>query len=1421
MKKILFLSILFFSIYTLAHAAAPVVFYSDLISGPNTGGQGNKGVFVTISGNNFGATRGSSYVTVGGGQVDNYPVWSDSKVVFQLGSSASTGNIVVTTSEGLSNAIPFTVRSGNIYFVDINSPNNPGSGTYSDPWRSPASYYSTMRAGDTCYIRSGTYTGRYGHQTAYYNVSFGRNVSGSLNNEIAWVAYPGETVRFEANTYTGAEGNFDWYNSSRSYYVVSGFQLYARYRQCARMSGRNNRFINNDCEGLKTHAYAIINPIGSNNDKIYGNTLHGATSGNKLDHPLYIGYGTDDLDFGWNHIFNNDVGVGPAISINQDYADQNGYRFENILIHDNIIDCRDSSEALRAIGFIGQADGSSAKVYNNIIIEGGGDVSWNYCIYIYSGSLDLYNNTIYNAKGSYAIRLQKLVDGSNTYIPETIRIKNNIITTQSGCGYFNISNENEMVLLETDYNCYFGDGNGPARDSHAVNVNPLFVNAPSNLRPQLGSSCINSGYDTTSLVSRDIDGNLRPSVSVDIGAYEYVSAIPDNQSPSTPTNLTATAASTTQINLSWSTSSDNIGVSGYKIYRDGALEDLSSSTIYFDTGLQESTTYSYQVSAYDTSGNESGLSSAVQADTGSSNSASVLASIGDKSVSETDTLSFQVSATDANGDSLSYSAATLPTGATFSSRTFSWTPSYAQSGSYTLTFTVSDGRGGSDSETITITVDDVDLSAAINLSAAAAPTSGTAPLTVVFTVSATSTNGSIVGYEWDFEGKGNYAWNSSVSGNCSYAYSGAGNYVATVRVTDSIGGQDTHSTLIQVQEPVTAPQIAVSTDSTSGTAPVKVKFTVSATSATGISKYEWDFEGDGRYEHKSKKSGNVVKNYSKAGVYTATLRVTDFAALSTIAETIISVSENSSAPSVSLSLSDTSGTAPSSIDLTANNLNSADLIRYEWDFDGDGSFDQSTYDNATVSYTYREVGIFNPEVRVTDKNNLSASASSEIIIEEDGEISRPTASFTPSTTEGEAPLSIDFADQSQGTITEKAWDFDGDASDDRALSQGDASYAYTDPGYYVVGLKVTNDSGVTDKTSSQIKVTAIDVKPVVIIEPEASETVKGNVSLSVSVDSRISPDQVTYQYQLQGDSTWIDIGSSISYPYFSRWDTTAVSSNNYLIRALAVNGVTYTSDSVTISVDNQSSDPDSQETTTGTGEYLKQAKIDSSKLEETYLYDGTKVAMPYQAVSADDTLSVTIVDETLLSNKVDDSNSSLVDMDSYRNISLASNTTELDKEAVIRIPYQDDDNDGYVDGTDVEEGTLNIYRYDESSGEWLQVFDIIVHPDENYVEAKTNHFSLFGLAGGAAAAAGGGGGGGGGGCFIATASYGSAMEREVVLLREFRDDYLLTNRIGEAFVRFYYRHSPPIADYIRNKKTVKSLVRFCLLPLVKLAGALK
>jgi chitodextrinase len=106
----------------------------------------------------------------------------------------------------------------------------------------------------------------------------------------------------------------------------------------------------------------------------------------------------------------------------------------------------------------------------------------------------------------------------------------------------------------------------------------------------------------------DATNHIVYSSNWDAGVWKLTLLPPDTTPPSAPTNLTATAASQTQVNLSWTASTDNVGVVGYNVYRNGALVGTTTTNSYQDTGLTASTSYSYTVAAYDAAGNISALS---------------------------------------------------------------------------------------------------------------------------------------------------------------------------------------------------------------------------------------------------------------------------------------------------------------------------------------------------------------------------------------------------------------------------------------------------------------------------------------------------------------------------------------------------------------------------------------------------------------------------------------------------------------------------------------------------------------------------------------------------------------------------------------------------------------------------------------------
>jgi len=98
----------------------------------------------------------------------------------------------------------------------------------------------------------------------------------------------------------------------------------------------------------------------------------------------------------------------------------------------------------------------------------------------------------------------------------------------------------------------------------------------------------------------------------DIGAYEFGSYSTDTQAPGAPSNVTYTAKSRTAINLLWNGSQDNVGVSGYDVYKDGVKVNGSAitGTSYNVTGLAPNTAYTFTVKARDAAGNTSAASAA-------------------------------------------------------------------------------------------------------------------------------------------------------------------------------------------------------------------------------------------------------------------------------------------------------------------------------------------------------------------------------------------------------------------------------------------------------------------------------------------------------------------------------------------------------------------------------------------------------------------------------------------------------------------------------------------------------------------------------------------------------------------------------------------------------------------------------------------
>ncbi|MBV1855956.1 DUF4832 domain-containing protein, partial [Catellatospora tritici] len=102
---------------------------------------------------------------------------------------------------------------------------------------------------------------------------------------------------------------------------------------------------------------------------------------------------------------------------------------------------------------------------------------------------------------------------------------------------------------------------------------------------------------------------------VNLGGVSTNACTGDCAAPSVPTGLAVTARTDTSVSLSWSASTDNVGVTGYQVLRDGVVAGSPTGTTFTDTGRSPGNTYQYTVRALDAAGNVSGQSAAVSATT--------------------------------------------------------------------------------------------------------------------------------------------------------------------------------------------------------------------------------------------------------------------------------------------------------------------------------------------------------------------------------------------------------------------------------------------------------------------------------------------------------------------------------------------------------------------------------------------------------------------------------------------------------------------------------------------------------------------------------------------------------------------------------------------------------------------------------------
>jgi hypothetical protein len=540
-----------------AEADDPVLFFSDLTSGPRTGNSdtsggripGQDGAIVTLWGRNLGFAPGSAQVFCNGAPAASYYYAGSATnpanlstyhkmemIVFQVSHLAQVGpgGIYVVAGGKQSGSLPFTVRSGAIHFVMTSGDDEVGTGSWSQPWRTITKAVDTMGAGDVAYIGHGV------NETNEFDASAAVNLrsDGAPGNPKALVVYPGATARVGNPTLERAFFFYDWNNDRfTTDWVIAKFHITTG--QLGAPANHGFRVIGNYITAPNGDGMDGAIDFQGNDVFVLGNELDrvGSPNCSKLYHAIYgKGFRTDDppraptesnREIAWNYV--HDSAANRGINI---YSEQAHSAFiERHAVHDNVIVNQRGDGIMLGYYVVGDN-----WVYNNLVIRAGLGPEWpdgeSYHTGIRIGAgheavsntvVHCYHNTLYACGWSGAVlpgETGHLLVNPEALPSSTVKFLNNVIRS-TGEPY--LAEESADLASGDCRNCWYGSGVAPAWDTGAVNADPRFVAAGAgDFALSQTSPCLDAGTDVSAAVKRDLLGVPRPQGGgVDLGAFEF------------------------------------------------------------------------------------------------------------------------------------------------------------------------------------------------------------------------------------------------------------------------------------------------------------------------------------------------------------------------------------------------------------------------------------------------------------------------------------------------------------------------------------------------------------------------------------------------------------------------------------------------------------------------------------------------------------------------------------------------------------------------------------------------------------------------------------------------------------------------------------------------------------------------------------
>jgi YD repeat-containing protein len=287
-----------------------------------------------------------------------------------------------------------------------------------------------------------------------------------------------------------------------------------------------------------------------------------------------------------------------------------------------------------------------------------------------------------------------------------------------------------------------------------------------------------------------------------------------------------------------------------------------------------------------------------------------------------------------------------------------------------------------------------------------------------------------------------------------------------------------------------------------------------------IAQYQWDLDGNGSFETSTGTTATTSRSYAGAGSVDVRLRVTDNDGSTATTTRTVTVQNRLPVAAFTATPNPVQKGGTVAFDGSGSSDPDGAVTRYEWDLDGNGSFETDTGATATTSRSYPNAGNVDVRLRVTDDTGGTNTFTRTVIVQAQA----PTASFTVTPNPSSTGQAVNFngtgSSDPDGAITRYEWDLDGNGSFETDTgTTATTSRTYTSAATVTVGLRVTDSDGATATTTRSLTVQNRPPTATFTASPSPAAT-RQNVTLNGAGSSDPDGTITRYEWDLDNNGSY-------------------------------------------------------------------------------------------------------------------------------------------------------------------------------------------------------------------------------------------------------------------------------------------------------------